>query len=428
MEMACDERVMKLLGPEERKPYSLALLKAAERGSGLVLAFGESSTRLRIKNILNYRKPRFWVSLLLTVLLICAGLGLATNSVVPDVRMVFVVFYERADGPFRTFLAGKSGGGEEPGGNAGTILHDQMPNEEWLTNTTFTATLPGEKNSGRISLDMATENSVVFHGEFGLFAFNREGGQWKLNYFIPGAEAAKLGTGMGDTTGIWSKDTIHMEDRLRLMRTTDDFTGAKLNEGWQDFDAKKMSNGEIAVLGGYSKDGTARLIDLFYGYYDPKVQVFHQVYLFIGDGAMIENPKGEISRMRYQSGGIYAVEMQPGELSEDAKTIERITEHLLTAYFKGDSETIRAYAVENGSEDIELYHTAGQDEEVPKHRIHGLYAIKDALIDDIRMVWCVFGGMDSSGSADEPAFELMITFVKTADGWKMKSMNHGDIS
>lgn len=327
MEMVCDERVLKILGPEERKPYSLTLLKAAERRRGLpVLAFGESSTKRRIRNILNYRKPRFWVTLLLVVLLICGGIGLATNPVAPtEMRATAISIIWGADGPTSIFLAGKFGGEEEPGNNAGTISFDQLPDNEWLANTTFIETFPGEENSGGISLDLATEDSVVFHGEFGLFAFAKEGKQWKLKMFIQGAEAEEIVAALADFADagdIWSKDSIHMEDRLRSVGNANDFTGVKLNEGWHDFDANKMASGQIAVLGAYTKDGTARLIDLFYGFYDPEVQVFHQVYLFIGNGAMLENPKGEISRMRYQSEGIYAEEMPPGELSEDAKTIK----------------------------------------------------------------------------------------------------------
>ena len=82
MEMSCDEQVIKEMGAEIKKPYSLSLLSMA-RGRGLPLgsplAFGESHAKSRIRNVLSYRRPVFWISLgglLLAAVLI---MGLAAN-------------------------------------------------------------------------------------------------------------------------------------------------------------------------------------------------------------------------------------------------------------------------------------------------------------------------------------------------------------
>lgn len=40
-------------------------------------------------------------------------------------------------------------------------------------------------------------------------------------------------------------------------------------------------------------------MDVFYGWYNPDDMVMHQVYLFAGDGAMMENKSGEIEERRY---------------------------------------------------------------------------------------------------------------------------------
>lgn len=72
IEFACDERVMKRLGAEAKKPYSEALLHCSTRFSGFAvcpLAFGEIGVKQRIKGILSYKKPTLWV--LLGALLIC---------------------------------------------------------------------------------------------------------------------------------------------------------------------------------------------------------------------------------------------------------------------------------------------------------------------------------------------------------------------
>ena len=64
MEFACDEHVVGRLPYEELADYSQALLSCSiGRGKITVcpLAFGEVSVRNRVKNVLNYKKPAFWL-------------------------------------------------------------------------------------------------------------------------------------------------------------------------------------------------------------------------------------------------------------------------------------------------------------------------------------------------------------------------------
>ena len=66
MELACDEQVVKDMGLQERKDYSAALLRCSTRREHYLVcpvAFGEVSVKTRILSVLNYRKPRFWISL-----------------------------------------------------------------------------------------------------------------------------------------------------------------------------------------------------------------------------------------------------------------------------------------------------------------------------------------------------------------------------
>ncbi|MCG9968686.1 M56 family metallopeptidase [Pelotomaculum terephthalicicum JT] len=80
METSCDESVMKHMDTDIRKEYSASLLSLATGRkivAGIPLAFGEGDTKSRIKNVLNYKKPAFWivaaavvVCLVLTVCLI----------------------------------------------------------------------------------------------------------------------------------------------------------------------------------------------------------------------------------------------------------------------------------------------------------------------------------------------------------------------
>ncbi len=63
MEMACDESVLKTLGPDIRAAYSQSLLSfttGRRRIAATPLAFGEGDTKSRIRNVLHYKKPALW--------------------------------------------------------------------------------------------------------------------------------------------------------------------------------------------------------------------------------------------------------------------------------------------------------------------------------------------------------------------------------
>lgn len=82
IEMSCDERVLKELGTEIKKDYSTSLLSLAVSKitiNGSPLAFGENNTKTRIKNVLNYKKPVFWVFLAAVIIIVCTCIGLITN-------------------------------------------------------------------------------------------------------------------------------------------------------------------------------------------------------------------------------------------------------------------------------------------------------------------------------------------------------------
>lgn len=81
MEMSCDEAVMRKSDYDIRESYSTSMLNLSIRHSGLLipLAFGESNIKSRIKNILNYKKPGFWVVGVALILVLVMALGLISN-------------------------------------------------------------------------------------------------------------------------------------------------------------------------------------------------------------------------------------------------------------------------------------------------------------------------------------------------------------
>ena len=82
IELACDERVIKEMGPLEKKAYSEALLKCSiprHMIAACPLAFGEVSVNQRVKSVLHYRKPSFWVLLVSIVVIMILAVCFLTG-------------------------------------------------------------------------------------------------------------------------------------------------------------------------------------------------------------------------------------------------------------------------------------------------------------------------------------------------------------
>ena len=84
MEMSCDEAVMGRISRDIRSDYSASLLHLATGRNiiaGMPLAFGEGNPRSRIKNVMSYRKPSFWVLSLAVLVCVTAAVCFLTDSV-----------------------------------------------------------------------------------------------------------------------------------------------------------------------------------------------------------------------------------------------------------------------------------------------------------------------------------------------------------
>lgn len=82
IEYACDEKVIKNESDETRREYSMALLSCSIRRFSIAacpLAFGEVGVKARIKNVMNYKKPTFWLILLAVIAIIVASVCFLTN-------------------------------------------------------------------------------------------------------------------------------------------------------------------------------------------------------------------------------------------------------------------------------------------------------------------------------------------------------------
>lgn len=81
MEMSCDEAVLRRMGRDIRADYSSSLLRLSvgKRLPVGPLAFGDGDPQSRIKNVLNYKKPTFWVIVVALIAVLLTGVALATN-------------------------------------------------------------------------------------------------------------------------------------------------------------------------------------------------------------------------------------------------------------------------------------------------------------------------------------------------------------
>ena len=84
IELACDEKVIAELGSEQRADYTQALVACAVNRRMIAacpLAFGEVGVKDRIKSIMNYRKPTFWIIVAALVVCVLVAVCFLTNPI-----------------------------------------------------------------------------------------------------------------------------------------------------------------------------------------------------------------------------------------------------------------------------------------------------------------------------------------------------------
>ena len=141
-EMSCDEKVVKLLGEESKKIYSYTLLEEASggewkryRGGSIcaLLSFGEDHVKNRIRHVLDYRRPPFWVMigaaavLVILVVCLCSNPGSGTDAVNADNDTE-----TGADATEATDMTGTSDETAEGDLTAGEVDYEAAKTE-WLT-------------------------------------------------------------------------------------------------------------------------------------------------------------------------------------------------------------------------------------------------------------------------------------------------------
>ena len=82
IELACDEKVIKELGNEQRADYTQALVACSVNRRMIAacpLAFGEVGVKERVKSVMNYKKPAFWVIIIAVIIRVGVAVCFLTN-------------------------------------------------------------------------------------------------------------------------------------------------------------------------------------------------------------------------------------------------------------------------------------------------------------------------------------------------------------
>ena len=92
IEMACDEKVIRDMDKSDMAAYSQALLDCSfprKRIAACPLAFGEAGVKERVKGVLNYKKPAFWIILIAVIACIVLAVCLMTDPFSTKEKSVF---------------------------------------------------------------------------------------------------------------------------------------------------------------------------------------------------------------------------------------------------------------------------------------------------------------------------------------------------
>lgn len=89
IELACDERVIRSLGRDGRADYSEALLSCSVSRRSIAacpLAFGEVGVKARVKTVLNYKRPGFWMVFAAVTACVVFAVCFLTNPKEPEIQ------------------------------------------------------------------------------------------------------------------------------------------------------------------------------------------------------------------------------------------------------------------------------------------------------------------------------------------------------
>ena len=209
LELACDESAVKKLNPQERKDYSYALLSCSMQRRLVTvcpLAFGEAGVKKRVKEILNYKKPTFWVVLAAVVVCVIVAVCFLTNP---------------KQGTTTTILLTNEAGKSENGVDAGNVASADEVNAQQETDAALQEALDKQREQAEAVKEasaaeqekQAAENSADWipmqNGNTTTWMNMQDGA---TAGFVTGKEdAAYAQVKLGDTTLLLLSDGIYQD-------------------------------------------------------------------------------------------------------------------------------------------------------------------------------------------------------------------------
>ena len=123
LELACDEKVIRELNSRQRADYMQALLSCSVSHHSMAvcpLAFGEVGVKDRVKSVMNYQKPGFWILFLAVIACLGVAVCFLTNPkrdsftiriVVPAGSEELFVYSDEEISPLKNYVIISSGQG-----------------------------------------------------------------------------------------------------------------------------------------------------------------------------------------------------------------------------------------------------------------------------------------------------------------------------
>lgn len=204
LELACDERVISRMTSEERIAYSEALLAGSRKRKKVPacpLSFGANGVKARIKSVLCYRKPAFWVSLGAVCIAMIAAVCFLTDPQpaieLPKAEDVINAAIEQI--------------GEK--GSGGLVVLEQKEEIDRLLDA-----VSGARKTNRLSVNDEPSWSSVDHNSYFILKFNQENGERLICYLYEKGGSCLLER---PYEGVYRTDLKGMEEISKLYEEGD---------------------------------------------------------------------------------------------------------------------------------------------------------------------------------------------------------------
>ena len=182
IELACDEKVIKELDNEQRADYTQALVDCSVNRRMIAacpLAFGEVGVKDRVKTIMNYKKPTFWLILVALILCVIVAVCFLTDPIQEKNSLSFLNYkYSISMSEYQDVIPavhytsendqGSIGIGMVEGEAFATYLDTVQWTEKWFAPTDLSST-------GSVAVNVANNLRItIYDRNFAAVKFNDE--------------------------------------------------------------------------------------------------------------------------------------------------------------------------------------------------------------------------------------------------------------